>query len=98
MDDKTFLAKRRDRAIATFLGLKEREVDPYLPERVAAALRKEFLDQINGLCDLAFDMIADDVVINEEFKDRFNKIYDILTNDGAKVPGVGFKYAEVRDG
>ena len=77
MDDKAFLGKRRDRAIATLLSFKERECDRYLPTEVSQRLRKEILDQINEVCDVAFDLIGDaEVIWNEEFMDRFDDLYD----------------------
>ena len=77
MDDKVFLGKRRDRAIATLLSFKERECDTYLPSEVSQRLRKEILDQINEVCDVALDLINDaEVVWNEEFMDRFDDMYD----------------------
>lgn len=75
MDNKAFLGKRRDRAIATLLSFKERECDGYLPQEVSQRLRKEILDQINEVCDVAFDLIDDsDVVWNEDFMDRFDEL------------------------
>jgi hypothetical protein len=77
VDNKMFLGKRRDRAIATILSFKERECDQFLPPEVAQRLRKEILDQINEVCDVAFDLINDvDVVWNEEFMDRLDDLYD----------------------
>lgn len=76
-NNKVFLGKRRDRAIATLLSFKERECDTYLPADVSQRLRKEILDQINEVCDVAFDLINDSGVIwNEEFMDRFDELYD----------------------
>lgn len=74
MESKQFLGKRRDRAIATLLSFKEREVDPHLPEDVAIRLRKTILDQFNDVCDLAFDLLAADQVLNEAFLDRLDGI------------------------
>lgn len=77
MDNKTFLKKRRDRVIATFLSFKEAECDRYLPKDVSSALREEFLYQINELCGVALDLISDsDVVWNEEFMERFDALCD----------------------
>lgn len=57
------LKKRRDRAIASILNVKEREVDPMLTgleggERASRALRKVVLDQINDLYDIALDVVG----------------------------------------
>ena len=79
MDSKGFLAKRRDRVIATLLSFKEDVVDEYLPESVSFALRKEILNQINDLCDLAFDLLSADTIVNEEFLQRLDDIYDIVS-------------------
>lgn len=76
MDNKGFLGKRRDRAIATILSFKERECDNFLPQEVSVSLRKVILDEVNDICDLAFDLIAsDDIVWNDEFMDRLDDIY-----------------------
>lgn len=79
MDDKAFLGKRRDRAIATILGFKERECDEYLPDAVAARLRKEILDQVNELIDTAFDLLGSGVGINQIYLDRIDEIHDAVT-------------------
>lgn len=79
MDDKAFLGKRRDRAIATLLSFKERECDRHLPPDVSQRLRKEILDQINEVCDVAFDIISDDIIINEIIQDKLNLIYESVS-------------------
>lgn len=85
MNGKGFLGKRRDRAIATILSYKERECDEYLPTDVSNALRKLLLDEINDLCELAFDLFEqDNVVLNEEFMTRFEELYErVLADEGA---------------
>lgn len=77
MDDRAFLGKRRDRAIATLLSFKERECDQYLPPDVSAKLRKEILDQINELVDTAFDLLNEGV--NQIYLDRLEEIYEAVT-------------------
>ena len=72
--NKEFLGKRRDRAIATILSFKERECDEYLPDHVSYELRKVILDQMNDVIDLAYDLINDDIVINEAFLDKLDEI------------------------
>ena len=73
------LAKRRDRAIAIILGVKEREVDQYLPPQVRAKLRKVILDQLNDLYQMALDVTATleegDVVVNELWLEKIDAIY-----------------------
>lgn len=76
MDNRAFLGKRRDRAIATILSYKERECDFSLTEEARVGLRKVILDQINELCDVAFDIVSDDIVINEMIQDKLDLIYD----------------------
>ena len=61
MRAEEILKKRRDRAIAIILNVKEREVDPLLngqPGSRAAshAMRKVILDQINDFYDMALDV------------------------------------------
>lgn len=77
------LARRRDRAIAIILGVKEREVDPHLTRDASQKLRKTVLDQINEFYDLCVDVIRSldrgDIVINELYIDRIeNKLDSIL--------------------
>ena len=74
MDDREFLGKRRDRAIATILGYKEKECDRYLPQEISVGLRKIILDHMNDLCDLALDLMDDDIDYNQEFLDRFEQL------------------------
>jgi hypothetical protein len=80
MDNKSIiLGKRRDRIIASFLSFKERECDQFLPQEISSKLRKKFLDDINDLCDIAFDLIADETVVwNDEFMNRLDDIYQMV--------------------
>ena len=75
--NKEFLGKRRDRAIATILSFKERECDHYLPEDISYDLRKVILDQMNDLVDLAYDLINDDIIINDAFLDKLDEILNM---------------------
>ena len=75
MDEKEFLAKRRNRAIATILGYKDRELDQYLPPEVSERFRKEILDQINELCDVAIDLISSSASVNQVYLDRIDEIH-----------------------
>ena len=77
MDNKGFLGKRRDRAIAIILGFKEDECDYYLPEDVSRELRAVILDNINDVCDLAFDLMSDNVDINQLYLDILDKLEDM---------------------
>ena len=76
-DKREFLAKRRNRAIATILGFKENECDDYLPDDISDDLRLVILDNVNDVVDLAFDLMSEEIAFNElflqtmrEFKER----------------------------
>lgn len=82
----TILAKRRDRAIAIMLGVKEREADSYLPPEVSARLRKVILDQVNELTDLMVDLAASfdtgTVVLNEHYLTKLDEVHRaVITSD-----------------
>jgi hypothetical protein len=81
MQEEAILAKKRDRVIASFLSFKERECDPYLPSDISTTLRKRFLDDVNDLCELAFDLISSEnpVVWNEEFMTRFDILFEKIS-------------------
>jgi hypothetical protein len=86
-DKDVLLRKRRDRAIAIVLGLKERECDQYLPAPVSAKLRKVILDQMNDLYDTCLDLLgsSDDgsVVLNELYQRKIDDMYELLVSNGA---------------
>lgn len=76
------LAKRRDRAIAIVLGVKERECDRHLPPEARTKMRKVVLDQFNDFHDLSMDLIRSldngDVVFNEIYIEKLDQIYNTL--------------------
>lgn len=76
------LAKRRDRAIAIVLGVKERECDRHLPPEARTKMRKVVLDQFNDFHDLSMDLIRSldngDVVLNELYLEKLDQIYSTL--------------------
>ena len=84
------LARRRDRAIAIILSVKEREVDAMLRSLpggrdASDALRKVVLDQVNELADLASDLVqahSGAVVFNEYFRERLEEIYEAVKSSG----------------
>lgn len=81
MDAKQFLGRRRDRAIATILGEKERICDSYLPEAVSFEFRKVILDEINNVVDLAFDLIGSGGDFNNEYYlEMLESIHGMLEN------------------
>lgn len=86
------LKKRRDRAIAIVLSIKEREVDPVLGtsdagRNASRILRKVVLDQINDFCDLALDVASSGEAPNFEFNPevwlrKINEIHRVVMNGG----------------
>ena len=78
-DKREFLAKRRNRAIATILGFKENECDDYLPSDVSDDLRLVILDNINDVVDLAFDLMSEDIAFNELFLDKMKEFVEKST-------------------
>lgn len=72
------LARRRDRAIAIILSVKERECDAYLPEDASKRLRKVILDQFNDFASLLGDIADSGVVLNQDYLDKIDKIYEHL--------------------
>lgn len=69
------LQRRRDRAIAIVLGIKEREVDSYLPPQVSAKLRKVILDQFNDFYEVARDL-APDSVTNDLYLQKLEEVHE----------------------
>lgn len=69
------IRKRKDRAIAIVLGIKEREVDPLLgkdekSQRAKRMMRKVILDQFNDLADLACDVASSGEASHTYFNDE----------------------------
>jgi hypothetical protein len=73
------IARRRDRAIAVLLGVKEKEVDSYLPPHVRARLRKVILDQMNDFHSLVVDVMRSldtgEVVLNELYMEKIDDLH-----------------------
>ncbi len=88
------LKKRRDRAIAIVLSIKEREVDPFLSgsqsgRDASKAMRKVVLDQLNDFCDLALDVAASGEATNFEFNPdvwdrKINEIHRAVMTNGTR--------------
>lgn len=82
------VARRRDRAIAVLLGIKEREVDQYLPPEVKARLRKAILDQLNDFHGLVVDVLRsltsdETVVLNELYMQKIDELHDrVVSTNG----------------
>jgi len=85
------IRKRKDRAIAIVLGIKEREVDPILKsqpggDKASRMMRKVILDQLNELADLACDVAMSGEGASFWFNDeiwekRFQEMYDQAMGD-----------------
>lgn len=75
--------KRKDRAIAIILGVKEKDADPYLPSPASAKVRKVVLDQVNDLTDFVVDIIKSldggTSIPNEDYFLRLEQKIDELT-------------------
>lgn len=78
----SLLAKRRDRAIAIILGVKERECDARLSPDQSQKLRKVVLDQLNEFFDLVVDIMRSfdtgDVVINDQYLSKLDEIHRVV--------------------
>lgn len=82
----SLLARRRDRAIAIILGVKERECDARLSPEQSGKLRKVVLDQLNEYHDLVADVVRSldtgDVVLNDIYLTKIDDIYNQLVGSG----------------
>lgn len=64
------LAKRRDRAIATILRVKETDCDKFLPVEAQRRLRKVVLDEVND-----FFALCTDLMLSMEGNGIMNELY-----------------------
>ena len=82
MNAKELIAKRKDRAIAIILSIKEKECDQWLPPEASHALRKCVLDQINSLYDLTLDVISsmdsNGVELNQYYLDLISDLHEAV--------------------
>ena len=80
------LRKRRDRAIAIVLGVKERECDRHLPPEAQARMRKVILDQLNEFYDLCLDVMRSldtgDVTLNSLYLEKLDEIHSATVGNG----------------
>lgn len=76
---KTVIKRRRNKALATILAAKEQFVDPTVDPVIAEHLRKVILDEVNGLCEIAFAVMESvaraDVELNQLY---FTKLDELL--------------------
>ena len=86
IDERGYLANRRDRSIAKILSYKEDYCDQHLPEKISRKLRFVVMDEINDLVNLAFDMISSDIDINEYFlevlQDKIDEARELRGSNG----------------
>lgn len=83
---KDLLERRRNRAIAIVLGVKERECDVELNAAQSQKLRKVVLDQFNDFCDLAVDILEsatanNGVVLNDHYLQILEDIHAAIRPD-----------------
>lgn len=78
------LSRRRDRAIAIILGVKERDCDRHLPPEISKKLRKVVLDQLNEFYDLTLDLMRSldtgEVVLNEHYLRKIDELHKAVIN------------------
>lgn len=76
---KEFLDRRKDRAIAIILGVKERECDQYLTPEARTKLRKVVLDQLNEFYDVVVDignsLDSGEAILNEDWLTKLDEIH-----------------------
>ena len=81
------LQKRKNRAIAIIMGVKERDVDKHLDAMTANKLRKVVLDQFNDFYDLCLDVMTSldngEVVLNEEWLTKLDELHSAFVKNGA---------------
>lgn len=78
------LARRRDRAIAIILRVKEQECDAYLSQDSSQKLRKVVLDQMNAFYDVCADVVNSldngGAVLNEHWLRKIDELHDHVVN------------------
>lgn len=85
------LAKRKDRTLAVILGVKEREIDQFLPHDAQRRLRKAILDGVNDFYEMVVDVMGSldsgDVVLNQAYLDKIDEMYDHVVRIPIKENG-----------
>lgn len=77
---KDLLTRRMNRKVlATILGMKEREVDPYLTPELQRRLKKVILDELNDFLTLVLEVVdtVDDEssMVNDYFLELLEQIH-----------------------
>ena len=80
------LQKRKNKAIGSVLGVKEREIDPHVSAMASQKLRKVVLDQFNAFYDLCVDVMSSldtgEVVLNEEYLAKLDEVHSAIVKNG----------------
>lgn len=90
---RDLLDKRRNRTISHILGVKEREIDPLLPDdrradEASDKLRKAVLDQVNDFVNFVVDVLdsfdTGEVMLNQSYLQKIDDMHRELvgTNNG----------------
>lgn len=78
------LARRRDRAIAIMLRVKEQECDSHLPMDASMKMRKVVLDQMNSFYDVCADVVNSldngGAVLNEHWLKKIDELHEVVVN------------------
>ncbi len=83
---RELLERRKNRAIAIVLGVKERELDAQLTDEASRKLRKVVLDQFNDFSELCADLLESvggtgGVVLNEHYLQKLDAIYEATARE-----------------
>lgn len=81
-----FLQRRKNRAIASIMSVKERECDTSLSAMQSQKLRKVILDQLNEFHATCVDVMSSldtgEVVLNEEYLAKLDEVHAVITRNG----------------
>ena len=82
----TILERRKNKAIAIVLGVKEREIDSSLSRPLQDKLRKVVLDQFNEYHELCMDVIKSldtgEVTLNEHYLELLSELHAVVVVNG----------------
>lgn len=89
MNAEELVNRRKDRAIAIILRLKEADCDPHLPPAARVKLRKVILDQLNDFSELVLDIVQsmDDghSVVNEKWIEKLDEMHQVVMNGAGRI-------------
>ena len=84
---RDLLNRRKNRAAAIILGVKDDECDDYLPEEASRVLRKVILDEMNSFYEICIDVIEsldnDTFLINDHWLEKLDEIHSCLVKEQA---------------